>query len=152
LSRNAASYCPRPRLRSQTTTSMMAPELRLGAYHRWRGSERSQGDVGVRRTAKGPEAASGGKTDSARTSLRVSSCHRLALAVATLRTVNAAVAEDITSIATAHDSFGCLPSRAERFRKIIRKQFVRMYEDNDAPPERGTLNIKKVLDAEFAFA
>src|ERR1700730_12343607 len=39
--RNTASYCPRPRLRSQTTTSMMAPELRLGAYHRRRGSERS---------------------------------------------------------------------------------------------------------------
>src|ERR1700731_3564730 len=35
----------------------------------------------ARRTAKGPEAASGGKTDSARTLLRVSSCHRLALAV-----------------------------------------------------------------------
>jgi DNA-directed RNA polymerase len=36
-----------------------------------------------------------------------------------LRTVNAAVTEDIKSIATLHDSFGCLPSRAERFRKII---------------------------------
>jgi DNA-directed RNA polymerase len=48
-----------------------------------------------------------------------------------LRTVNAAVREDIRSIATIHDSFGCLPSRAERFRQIIREQFVRMYADND---------------------
>ena len=48
-----------------------------------------------------------------------------------LRTVNAAAAEGITSIATVHDCFGCLPSRAERFRKIIREQFVRMYEEND---------------------
>jgi DNA-directed RNA polymerase, mitochondrial len=38
--------------------------------------------------------------------------------------VNAAVDAGITSIATVHDSFGCLPSRAERFRMIIREQFV----------------------------
>ena len=92
-----------------------------------------------------------------------------------LRTVNAAAAEGITSIATVHDCFGCLPSRAERFRKIIREQFVRMYEENDvlaqvleqarkdlnepntkrmpsAPPSRGSLDIKNVLDAEYAFA
>ena len=36
----------------------------------------------------------------------------------------AAVAEGITSLATVHDNFGCLPSRAERFRRIIRGQFV----------------------------
>jgi DNA-directed RNA polymerase len=91
-----------------------------------------------------------------------------------MRTVNAAVAEGITSIATVHDSFGCLASRAERFRKIIREEFVRMYEGHDvlaevldqaradlsgntkrmptAPPEYGSLDLKKVLDAEFAFA
>jgi len=91
-----------------------------------------------------------------------------------MRTVNAAVAEGITSIATVHDSFGCLPSRAGRFRKIIREEFVRMYEEHDvlaqvlnqaradlsgntkrmpsAPPEYGSLDLKKVLDAEFAFA
>ena len=87
-------------------------------------------------------------------------------------TVNAAVAEGITSIATVHDCFGCLPSRAERFRRIIREQFVRMYEEHDVlakvlqearrdiggeqlpdePPERGSLDIEQVLDAEFAFA
>ena len=91
-----------------------------------------------------------------------------------MRTVNAAVAEGITSIATVHDSFGCLPSRAGRFRKIIREEFVRMYEEHDvlaevfaqaradlsrntkrmpsAPPQYGALDLKKVLDAEFAFA
>jgi DNA-directed RNA polymerase len=91
-----------------------------------------------------------------------------------MRTVNAAVAEGITSIATVHDSFGCLPSRAARFRKIILEEFVRMYEEHDvlaevltqaradlsrntkrmpsAPPQYGALDLKKVLDAEFAFA
>ena len=52
-----------------------------------------------------------------------------------MRTVNAAVAEGITSIATVHDGFGCLPSRAERFRKIIREEFVRMYEEHDVLAE-----------------
>jgi hypothetical protein len=45
--------------------------------------------------------------------------------------INTAVAEGITSLATVHDSFGCLPSRAERFRRIIREQFLRLYEKND---------------------
>jgi DNA-directed RNA polymerase, mitochondrial len=90
-------------------------------------------------------------------------------------TVNAAVTEGITSIATVHDSFGCLPSQAERFRHIIREQFVRMYEQHDVlaevlewarkdlgelnakqlpsgPPQKGSLNINEVLKAEFAFA
>jgi DNA-directed RNA polymerase, mitochondrial len=91
-----------------------------------------------------------------------------------LLTVNAAVAEDITLLATVHDSFGCLPSRAERFRKIIREEFVRMYEENDVldqvleraredmgenakglpnkPPDGGRLDIEEVLGAEYAFA
>ena len=91
-----------------------------------------------------------------------------------MRTVNAAVAEGITSIATVHDSFGCLPSRAARFRKIILEEFVRMYEEHDvlaevfaqaradlsmntkrmpsASPQYGALDLKKILDAEFAFA
>jgi hypothetical protein len=45
--RNAASYCPRPRLRSQTTMSIMKPKLRLGAYHRRSARERSQGENDV---------------------------------------------------------------------------------------------------------
>jgi DNA-directed RNA polymerase len=89
-------------------------------------------------------------------------------------TVNAAAAEGITSIATVHDSFGCLPSRAARFREIIREEFVRMYAENDVlaqvlaqackdlgenakglpdkPPPQGSLDIKQVRDAEYAFA
>jgi hypothetical protein len=66
------------------------------------------------------------------------------------------------------DSFGCLPSRAERFRKIIRErhdvlaevleQVRRDLNEPDkkpmpsAPPSRGSLGIKHVLDAEFALA
>jgi len=34
FSRNAASYFPRPRLRSQTTTPVTAPLLRVAAHHR----------------------------------------------------------------------------------------------------------------------
>jgi DNA-directed RNA polymerase, mitochondrial len=89
-------------------------------------------------------------------------------------TVSAAVAEGIKSIATVHDSFACLPSQAERFRHIIREQFVRMYEQHDVlaevleeatratrdfgaqglprAPDQGSLDIKQVLKAEFAFA
>lgn len=48
-----------------------------------------------------------------------------------LRAVNAAVSEGITSIATVHDSFGCLAPRARRFRKIISEEFVKMYEEHD---------------------
>lgn len=91
-------------------------------------------------------------------------------------TVNAAVAEGIRAIATVHDTFGCLPSRAARFRRLIREEFVRMYREHDVlrevfdqacadlaapkdnkrkplePPTKGTLNIEDVLNAEYAFA
>ena len=79
--------------------------------------------------------------------------------------------EGITSIATVHDSFGCLPSHAERFRQIILAQFVKMYKEHDVlrevldcaredvtdqklPDElaKGDLKIEEVLKAEFAFA
>jgi DNA-directed RNA polymerase, mitochondrial len=92
-----------------------------------------------------------------------------------LHSVNAAVSEGITSIATVHDCFSCLPARAERFREIILEEFVRMYEEHDVlrevfdqaqaalseldtkrmpkgPPERGTLDIRQVLKAKYAFA
>ena len=91
-----------------------------------------------------------------------------------MMTVNAAASEGITNIVTVHDSFGCLAPRAERFRRIIREQFVRMYEEHDVLaeilerakqdlgktppkgwpklPERGTLDLQGVLEAEYAFA
>jgi DNA-directed RNA polymerase len=87
---------------------------------------------------------------------------------------NAAKLEGITSMATVHDSFGCLASQANRFNQIIREQFALMYETNDvlkqileratgdlteanrsklpALPTYGDLNLKDILDADFAFA
>jgi DNA-directed RNA polymerase, mitochondrial len=52
-----------------------------------------------------------------------------------LRTVNAAVAGGISAIATVHDSFACLPSRAARFRQLIQEEFVRMYQEHDVLAE-----------------
>jgi DNA-directed RNA polymerase len=91
-----------------------------------------------------------------------------------LLTVNACVAEGITSIATVHDSFGCLPSRADRFNAIIREQFLKMYTDHDVLaellasakgdlteanhsklpelPEQGALDLTEILNARYAFA
>jgi DNA-directed RNA polymerase len=91
-----------------------------------------------------------------------------------LLTVNAAAGEGIALLATVHDSFGCLPSRAGRFNTIIREQFVRMYQEHDPLVEvlerakcdltvanhsrlpnavqKGDLDLNGVLDATFAFA
>jgi DNA-directed RNA polymerase, mitochondrial len=91
-----------------------------------------------------------------------------------MRVVNQAVGEGITQIATVHDSFACLASHAERFRKIIREEFVRMYTEHDvlaeileqakgdlilspkgkwpALPEYGSLDLNVMLNAEYAFA
>jgi DNA-directed RNA polymerase, mitochondrial len=90
-----------------------------------------------------------------------------------LLSVAAAADEGITDIATVHDSFGCLPSRAGRFNQIIREQFLKMYEhdvlahllasakadlteaNHDKLPELpdvGTLDLKEILNAKYAFA
>jgi DNA-directed RNA polymerase, mitochondrial len=88
-----------------------------------------------------------------------------------LLTVNAAVEEEIRLIATVHDCFACLPSQAERFRRIILEQFVKMYQEHDVlaevlaeaqrdiggqklppKPDPGELEIEEVLKAQFAFA
>jgi DNA-directed RNA polymerase len=89
-----------------------------------------------------------------------------------LLTVNACADEGIVDIATVHDSFGCLPSRAGRFNAIIREQFLRMYTEHDVLaellesakndltnhdklpelPAKGTLNIEEILNARYAFA
>lgn len=95
-----------------------------------------------------------------------------------LLTVLAALQEGITQFALVHDSFGCLPSVAARFQGIIRETFVDMYETHDVLTEvlqrakcdlgehndrlseiedkraelTGTLNIKEVLNAKYAFA
>jgi DNA-directed RNA polymerase len=89
-------------------------------------------------------------------------------------TVNASRAEGIHNIATVHDSFGCLASQATRFNAIIREQFVRMYETHDVlaevleqskcdltvhngyrlpeVPRKGPLDLKEVINAQYAFA
>ncbi len=89
-------------------------------------------------------------------------------------TVNAAVDEGITDIATVHDSFGCLAPHARRFNQVIREQFVQMYEQHDVlaevlerancdltvhntqrlpdPITYGGLNLKEVENARYAFA
>jgi DNA-directed RNA polymerase len=51
-----------------------------------------------------------------------------------LMVAKASTEEGIT-IATIHDSFGCLASRAGRFHQIIREQFVRLYEEHDVLSE-----------------
>jgi DNA-directed RNA polymerase len=89
-------------------------------------------------------------------------------------TVNAAVREGCISIATVHDSFGCLAPRAKRFNQIIREEFARMYTEHDVLAEilgaakrdltvanwgrlpkgieYGSLDINQVKQSEFAFA
>ena len=92
-----------------------------------------------------------------------------------LLTVGACADEGITDIATVHDSFGCLPSEADRFNEIIRATLVRMYTEHDvlaeiyasakadltpanydklptALPEYGTLNLEEIRNAKYAFA
>lgn len=91
-----------------------------------------------------------------------------------LLSVAACADEGITDIATVHDSFGCLPSRAGRFNQVIREQFLRMYTDHDVLaellesaradltpanhdklpelPEKGALDLKEILQARYAFA
>jgi DNA-directed RNA polymerase len=95
-----------------------------------------------------------------------------------LLTVCASADEGIVDIATVHDSFGCLPSRAGRFNEIIRETFVRMYKEHDilaellasaradmseanqwrldeaeaAMPKKGSLDIEEVTKSRYAFA
>lgn len=91
-----------------------------------------------------------------------------------LLVANAAAREGITSMATVHDSFGCLASQAPRFNQIIREQFVFLYETHDVLaeilehasrdlshanqdrlptiPQYGNLNLRELLNAPFAFA
>jgi DNA-directed RNA polymerase len=61
--------------------------------------------------------------------------------------VAAAADEGITDIATVHDSFGCLPSRAGRFNQIIREQFLKMYSDHDVLTELYESALTDLTDA-----
>jgi DNA-directed RNA polymerase len=87
--------------------------------------------------------------------------------------VNGSVAAGILSVATVHDSFGCLAPQARLFNKVIRSTLVDMYEQHDvlseileqsrrdltqhswnklpSVPEYGTLNLKEINHALYAF-
>jgi DNA-directed RNA polymerase, mitochondrial len=90
-----------------------------------------------------------------------------------LRTVNACAAAGINDLVTVHDSFGCLAPQADQFARIVRDEFVRMYEECDplaelreralcslgplAPqlasvPERGAFDLREVSRSVYAFS
>lgn len=78
----------------------------------------------------------------------------------------------INHIALIHDSFGTHAGRTQEFFYLIRQAFVNMYENYDpfeevyaaarealgpdvelpVPPEKGSLDLSHVLDADYAFA
>lgn len=81
--------------------------------------------------------------------------------------------EGILNVALVHDSFGCLPNEASKFRQIIKETFVELYEQNAVLkdilrencdhldtngyrlpelPKAGNLSLRSVLHAEYAFA
>jgi Autographiviridae RNA polymerase len=91
-----------------------------------------------------------------------------------MMTVNAAVTAGIGSVAAIHDCYCCLAPQADSFRRIIREQFVRLHRENDilaqvrdavvrdlgmqnskeipTIPQRGTLDLRGILAAEYAFS
>ena len=81
--------------------------------------------------------------------------------------------QGITNVALVHDSFGCLPNEAARFRQLIKETFVQLYTENDPlkqihqencavldthgyrlpdMPSKGSLQIEEVNHAEYSFA
>lgn len=91
-----------------------------------------------------------------------------------LLTVGNCADEGITDIATVHDSFGCLACDAPRMNHILRDTFLKMYTDHDILaellesaradlteanhhrlpelPTKGTLDLKDILNARYAFS
>lgn len=81
-------------------------------------------------------------------------------------------ADGINSVALVHDSFGCLPNDAPRFRDIIRGTFRQMYEQHDVleefrqvaleilddpskvppVPAKGTLDLSLIEKSDYCFA
>lgn len=81
---------------------------------------------------------------------------------------------DIESFAVIHDSFGTIPADAGKLFKAVRETMVQTYEHNDvlqdfhdqffdqlhesqlekmpSIPKRGKLNIREILESDFAFA
>lgn len=80
-------------------------------------------------------------------------------------TTAAASLRGIDALAMIHDDYGTHAADAEALYQIIREQFVAMYEQHDpiqqfadrypvvnAPPSRGTLDIRAVLDSPYFFS
>lgn len=77
---------------------------------------------------------------------------------------NACRDEGIEDLGFVHDSFSTHAANAAALGRIIREQFVRLYTERDVlqelkqalggteePPERGNLDLSKVLEAPYAF-
>lgn len=80
--------------------------------------------------------------------------------------------EGIADCVAVHDSFGCLAPHVDQMNRILREEFVRIFstdqrvalmesmsemtgvpiEDMPPPPERGSLDISKVLDSPYFFS
>lgn len=91
-----------------------------------------------------------------------------------MKSVNAALDAGITDFMLIHDSFATHAIDTETFSRIIREQFVEMYETNDVmhslyettwlnlseagrenieeAPTKGTLDLREVIDSKYAFA
>lgn len=80
-------------------------------------------------------------------------------------TTAAAFSAGIDALAMIHDDYGTHAADAEKLYRLIREQFVRMYEEHDPiaafkarypevaePPTKGTLNIRDVLDSPYFFS
>ena len=90
-----------------------------------------------------------------------------------VRTINACKEEGLNDFMVIHDSFGCHATDLPILNRVIRDQFIEMYEGNvledfhcqmlnmlpeehkeklSAPPQRGTLDLAKVRDSTYFFA
>lgn len=71
----------------------------------------------------------------------------------------------INAVAMIHDDYGTHAANAGKLYKLIREEFVAMYEQHDPveelstkypiigkPPAKGNLNIREVMDSEFFFS
>jgi DNA-directed RNA polymerase len=86
-------------------------------------------------------------------------------------TINRCQQEGIKDFAMVHDSYGTHTSNMVRMSEILRESFVDMYQDNDVlsdlrlhacnilgtedvpePPEKGDLDLRKVLSSKYFFA
>jgi len=77
--------------------------------------------------------------------------------------INAAAYEGL-SLAMIHDDYGTHAADAAKLYRIIREEFVAMYEQNDPladiqarydltqPPARGNLDLRQVLDSAYFFS